>query len=149
MKRLLRFDRRPLVATGSAQLAKSAVVCLAAVLGIAGPIFPAGAQSFPRERAFVYGVTNYDGRLYESALAPPAWFCGEEGPVSPASWPWSLLLPLDAPLPPSREAALDACGHAQPAPPPRPLDSRTARPAYKQGRRPIRHTVRRRAPRCL
>lgn len=72
MKRLLRFDRRPLVATGSAQLAKSAVVCLAAVLGIAGPISPAGAQSFPRERAFVYGVTNYDGRLYESALAPPA-----------------------------------------------------------------------------
>ena len=34
MKRLLRFDRRPLVATGSAQLAKSAVVCLAAAWGL-------------------------------------------------------------------------------------------------------------------
>lgn len=48
-----------------------ASAALAVAAGVAAPS-AVGAQTFPRERAFVYGVTNYDGRLYESTLAPPS-----------------------------------------------------------------------------
>ena len=64
-----RLAHRPAGLIRAIKAAGSIFVVFFAVLGM--PI-RSGAQAFPRERAFVYGVTNYDGRLYESTLAPPS-----------------------------------------------------------------------------
>jgi hypothetical protein len=48
-----------------------AVVCLVLIAILLGAV-PARAQEPAREQAFVYGLTNYDGSVYESALVPPS-----------------------------------------------------------------------------